>query len=155
MLQRQIDLGVDVERAFGLWTEHVNLWWPAGHSISQHPGVRMAFEARLGGRLLERVPEGPEIVWGRVVGWQAPSSIRYAFSPGGGGEYTSDVQVSFVARPGGSQLNVRHERGQFTADRWESMQGRFEQHWDLVLPAFEEHSRTTDLPTGGAGDTLF
>jgi hypothetical protein len=148
MLERAIEVPVEPDRAFGVWTEQVNLWWPAGHSISRHPGARMAFEARMGGRLLERSPDGAEIVWAKVVGWQPPGRVQYAFLPGGSGEYSSDVDVFFTAVPGGTRLRLRHDLGEFTPDRWASMRGRFETMWDLLLPAFQEHAATSDIPTG-------
>ncbi len=155
MLERTIEVAVPVERAFGVWTEQVNLWWPAGHSISRHPGARMASEARVGGRLMERVPDGPEIVWGRVLTFEAPGRLVYEFTPGGGGEYTSEVEVTFTPSRVGTLVTVTHRMGQFTDDRWGSMKRRYGENWDLVLPEFQHHAQYTDIPTGRADDDFF
>jgi hypothetical protein len=155
MLERTIEAAVDVDRAFGIWTEQASSWWPHGHSVSQHPGARMSMEARMGGRLLERVPDGPEIVWGRITTWQKPSRIVLAFSPGGGGEYTSEVEVRFEAQGSGTRVTLNHRLGQFTPDRWASMVGRFEANWDSVLLAFARFAPSSSIPTGSADDTFF
>ncbi len=155
MLQRTIEVPVDVDRAFGIWTEQVSLWWPHGHSISHHPGARMAFEPRSGGRLMERVPEGPEIVWGRVTTWQPPARIVYAFVPGGGGEYISEAELTFVAHGSGCTIKVEHRLGQFTPDRWSSMAGRFDENWERIFQGFAAFAPTSTIPTGSVDDTFF
>lgn len=155
MLERAIEVAVGVDRAFGVWTEHVSMWWPPGHSISRHPGARMAFEPRVGGRLLERVPDGPEIVWGRVLTWEPPRSLVYAFVPGGGGEYTSEVEVHFEPSRVGTKVTVHHRMGQFTEDRWASLTQRFTDNWNWLLPEFQNHAQTTTIPTGSADDSFF
>lgn len=152
MLERAIEVAVNVDRAFGIWTEQVSLWWPPERSISRTPGARMAFEARLGGRLLERVPDGPEIIWARVTTWQLPARIVYDFHPGGGGEYTSEVEVRFEPSRVGTRLSLQHRMGDFTPDRWASMTERFAKNWDWVLPEYQHHAQTTDIPTGTPDD---
>lgn len=152
MLESTVDVQVAPERAFGIWTEQVGLWWPRGYSVSRTPGARFSYEQRQGGRLLERVPEGPEIVWARTVVYAAPTRLVYAFVPGGSGDYTSHVELTFEAHNGGTRVTAKHGLGQFTPDRWKSMQGRFQEVWDKLLPAYRAHANTTTIPTGSSGD---
>ncbi|HTN79019.1 MAG TPA: hypothetical protein VMK16_05035, partial [Acidimicrobiales bacterium] len=68
------DIGVDLsaltftvtvpqplDDAFSLFTDKIGAWWPmATHSIGESRTVDVAFDARNGGRLYERIDDGTE-----------------------------------------------------------------------------------------------
>jgi hypothetical protein len=76
-LSLDFDLRCDVEHAFDVWTTRTSLWWPAGHSVSAAPGLRVTIEPWVGGRIFERTPEGIEHDWGEVTLWEPPRRLRY------------------------------------------------------------------------------
>ena len=46
----RFQLGVDcpVEHAFPIWTDRINLWWPADHTVSGRSDTEVVLEPRLG-----------------------------------------------------------------------------------------------------------
>jgi hypothetical protein len=54
-------------QAFDLWTQRASSWWPVDHTVSAEPGVKVLFEARVGGRVFERTPGGQEVDWGQIT----------------------------------------------------------------------------------------
>ncbi len=76
-LSLDFELRCGAEHAFDVWTTRTSLWWPASHSVSAAPGLRVTIEPWVGGRIFERTPEGIEHEWGEVTMWEPPRRLRY------------------------------------------------------------------------------
>jgi len=76
-LNLDFELRCGAEHAFDVWTTRTSLWWPASHSVSAAPGLRVTIEPWVGGRIFERTPEGIEHEWGEVTTWEPPRRLRY------------------------------------------------------------------------------
>src|SRR5207237_10365027 len=71
------------DHAFEVFTERIESWWPLGtHSIFEGESDTVVFEARVGGRIYERTPDGREGDWGDVLELEAPRRIVCASHPG-------------------------------------------------------------------------
>ncbi|MGZ8630437.1 MAG: hypothetical protein ACXWZF_05655 [Actinomycetota bacterium] len=51
--------------AFEVWTGRTSSWWPSSHSVSQDPDLTVTIEPHVGGRIVERTPDGEAHDWGR------------------------------------------------------------------------------------------
>jgi len=137
LVEREITLTVGPSRAFAVWTEHVGLWWPKGHSMSQEDGARMAFEAGVGGRLVEHAPSGRELVWGRVLRWEPPTALSFSFVPGSPPGKESEVDVTFAALDdGGTRVRVVHRPAVLTDAEWEHSVAKFARGWEMLTAAY-------------------
>jgi hypothetical protein len=57
--------------AFEYFTRDIGRWWPlARYSCSEARAAGVAFEERLGGRLIETDIDGNEYMWGTVLAWE-------------------------------------------------------------------------------------
>lgn len=109
-----VTVDVPVERAFRVFTDSFNTWWPAEYHIGQADVEQAILEPREGGRWYERGVDGSECDWGRVLVWQPPHRLvvtwqingRWQFDPDP--EHASEIEVRFTA-DGPEQTKVELE----------------------------------------------
>jgi uncharacterized protein YndB with AHSA1/START domain len=99
-----ITVGVPVERAFRVFTDSFNTWWPREYHIGQTDMAEAILEPREGGRWYERGVDGSECDWGRVLAWEPPHRLVVTWQINGEWRYDPDPQHA-------SEVEVR-----FTAD---------------------------------------
>jgi uncharacterized protein YndB with AHSA1/START domain len=98
-----ITVHAPVERAFSIFTNGFDTWWPRGHHIGTAEMAEAVIEPRVGGRWLERGVDGSECEWGRVLSWDPPHHVALSWHLDGTFCYDPDhakasrVDVHFVA----------------------------------------------------------
>jgi uncharacterized protein YndB with AHSA1/START domain len=78
-LRLAFEVDAPQEHAFDTYTRGLGRWWPADHTHTGRADLRIEMEARVGGRIFERTPEGDEFDWGRVVVWEPPGRLVYSW----------------------------------------------------------------------------
>jgi uncharacterized protein YndB with AHSA1/START domain len=112
--RREIVVNVPQQRAFELFTEGFDSWWPRSHHIGAADLREAAIEPRAGGRWYERGEDGSECDWGRVLAFEPPSRLllSWAITPQWGVEpdpaRASEVEVTFEPE-GDAATRVRLE----------------------------------------------
>ncbi len=140
----EFTVAADATHAFELWTGGVELWWPAGHTVSGDPAA-ITFEPRPGGRIVERAPDGTEHVWGEVLVWEPPNQVHFrwhlfftpadatrvalTFTPADGGTRVRLVQTGWADL--GQQGPTRRER---TVQGWAAVTRRYRDVIDHRTP---------------------
>lgn len=139
-----VDLSPD--RAFRLFTDGIGTWWPIkGHSMAHDTyGMRaeqVIFEGHVGGRLLERMSDGKDAVWGTVLVWDPPHRVVFTWKPNLDPLPPTEVEVRFVAEGQRTRVQVEH-RG------WERLgadAGRrrkaYDAGWPGVLDLYAQAAR--------------
>jgi uncharacterized protein YndB with AHSA1/START domain len=133
LLERVIALRCSPVHAFDIFTTKTDLWWPRGHRRT--PDATMVFEPRVGGRLLEKSPDGGEWVIGEITAFEPPAKLSFDWFPGSPSEPTS-VDVRFRAVHDGAEIAISHRaltEGAIAA--WPGKVALFEKGWSTVLPA--------------------
>jgi uncharacterized protein YndB with AHSA1/START domain len=98
-----ITLHAPIERAFRVFTEGFDSWWPRGHHIGTSEMAKAVLEPHLDGRWFEIGEDGSECEWGRVLAWAPPNHIAMSWHLDGEWAYDPDparasrVDVRFVA----------------------------------------------------------
>lgn len=113
-VRHAVTVPLTAERAFRLFTEGFDTWWPRGHKIGQSDLAEAVLEPRAGGRWYERDTDGGECDWGRVlvfdpprrlvVSWQINDQWRYDDDPARG----SEVEVRFTEQGGHTLVELEH-----------------------------------------------
>ena len=137
-----LHLGFDVscgaEHAFAVWTDHMGLWWPLDHTVSQRPDVRITMEPGVGGRIFERTPSGEEFDWGRVTAWDPPGRLVYQWHLGAEAAQATEVEVRFAEQPDGTtRVAIEHRGWDALGAQGEARRLGNEAGWRGVLPRFE------------------
>jgi uncharacterized protein YndB with AHSA1/START domain len=116
--QRTVTVNAPIERAFQVFTESFNTWWPPQHHIRAVDMAEAVLESRPGGRWYERSVDGGECDWGQVLAYEPPHRLVLAWQINGSFEYdpdpahASEVEVLF-ADLGAGQTRVEVEHRNF------------------------------------------
>src|SRR5439155_13270532 len=133
------------ERAFRVFTGEMGSWWPVesySRAVSEFAEdgvevVKLEFQARSGGSILERVSDGRVLAWGEVVAWDPPHRVVMAWRPHSLPEPPTEVEVTFTPREGGTLLELEHRGWERLSDGFRT--GLYEVYvrgWPTTLECF-------------------
>ncbi len=104
-----VELALEPARAYAAFTEGFADWWPAAtHSLSRCGDARCRFDARRGGFVGERAPDGRELAWGEVLVVDPGRRLRFSWYPGREPASAQWVDVEFAPGPAGSRVTLTH-----------------------------------------------
>jgi uncharacterized protein YndB with AHSA1/START domain len=143
-IRAAVEVAAPPERAFELFTEGMDAWWPREFSWSQDVLDEIGMEPREGGFLYERGPHGFRCDWGRITAWDPPQRLRFTWqiaadrSPQPNPDKASEVEVTFAAAGGGTRVSVEHGAWERHGDAAEEYRDGFEQAgaWPHALERF-------------------
>jgi uncharacterized protein YndB with AHSA1/START domain len=114
-VRKTINVSTSAERAFHVFTEGFDTWWPRSHSIGKSGLQKAIIETRLGGRCYQQSVDGTECDWGRILVWEPPQRFVLAWQLNPKWEYepdmakASEVEISFTPEPDGStRVDLEH-----------------------------------------------
>jgi uncharacterized protein YndB with AHSA1/START domain len=114
-LNGKITVNVPVERAFSVFAESLDTWWPHDYHIGEAELAEAVLEPRVGGRWYERGVDGSECDWGRVLAWEPPHRLVVTWQINGHWQYDADpghaseIEVRFTADgPGQTTVELEH-----------------------------------------------
>jgi uncharacterized protein YndB with AHSA1/START domain len=100
-----VDVRVDPQTAFRLFTEEIDAWWARGpiNFYNAKRAVAMRFEPGVGGRFLEVYDDTKDDVLeiGRITVWEPGRRLLYRMSLD-----DTEVEVLFNAIPDGTRVQV-------------------------------------------------
>lgn len=139
-VRKSITVRASAERAFRVFTEGVDSWWPRAHHIGKSPLAKAVIEGRAGGRCYSKQADGTECDWGSILVWEPPHRFVMAWQISPAWQYepdlakSSEVEVHFIPQPDGStRVDLEHRN--------------FERHG----AGFETMRAATDSPNGWNG----
>jgi uncharacterized protein YndB with AHSA1/START domain len=97
-VRKSIRVKANQARAFEIFTEGIDRWWPRKGTIGTAPMKAVMFEPRLGGRWYEIGEDGSEATVGKVLVWEPPA--RFVVSWDINSRWKPDITV-------GSEVEVR------------------------------------------------
>jgi uncharacterized protein YndB with AHSA1/START domain len=117
-IRRTVTVSCPPDRAFSLFTEGMGTWWPVEsysravrEFADQHlEVVRLEFQARLGGSVLEHMSDGRTLPWAEVIAWDPPRRVVMAWRPHSMPEPPTELDVTFTADDGGTVVELE-QRG--------------------------------------------
>jgi uncharacterized protein YndB with AHSA1/START domain len=123
-VRSEITVEAPIERAFAVFTERFDRWWPRSHKIGATDMQEAIIEPREGGRWYERDADGSECEWGRVLAYDPPRRLVLTWQIGGDWRYhadqASEIEVSFTPQGDRTHVALEHrfiERHADTADK--------------------------------------
>jgi uncharacterized protein YndB with AHSA1/START domain len=140
-----ITVQAPIERAFKVFTEGFDTWWPRGHHIGAADMAEAVIEPRQDGRWFERGVDGSECEWGRVLAWDPPHHVALSWHLDGNFEYNPDpdsasrVDVRFFAESeGATRVEIEHSELDRHGDTWEQLRAGIsaEGGWSSLIQMF-------------------
>ena len=107
-----IEVSVDPITAFDIFTKDVDAWWQRGPMNWNNPdrAVGVRFEPGVGGRWLEvhDAATGEGFEMGRISIWKPGEQVVFSYRDVGHDIDGTEVDIRFVAVPGGTRVTVEH-----------------------------------------------
>jgi hypothetical protein len=137
-----IDVAVDPETAFDVFTNEIDSWYQRGPHSWRYPdrAVGIRFEPGVGGRLLEihDTESGEGFAFGRVLVWEPGSRLVFAdLVSSAPPDRVTEVEVRFEAAGEGTRVTLEH-RGLDRLPPDVAAQKRI-YGWQTTLRWFDEH----------------
>jgi uncharacterized protein YndB with AHSA1/START domain len=137
------------DRAFRVFTERFDAIKPREHNLLAVDIAESVFEPRVGGRIYDRGVDGSECQWGRVLAYDPPERIAFAWhiSPRWQLETdpdtASEVEVRFVSEtPGRTRVELEHRHLDRHGAGWEGLREGVaaDDGWPLYLGRYAEQA---------------
>jgi uncharacterized protein YndB with AHSA1/START domain len=112
-IRKQIMVEAPQERAFRVFTQNIDSWWPREHHIGKAELKSAMLEPRSGGRWYEVGVDGSECEWGKVLVWEPPQRLVLAWQITSEWQYdakfVTEVEVRFTAEgPKRTRVDFEH-----------------------------------------------
>jgi uncharacterized protein YndB with AHSA1/START domain len=147
---KSVRVKAPIERAWSVFVEQMEAWWPATHHIGSTPFEAIFIEPRVGGRWYERNAKGELCEWGTVLGWDPPRMVRLSWHVGPGHDSpewkadpdmakASEVEIRFTAEAGGTTLvELTHSKIERHGEGAEQLRELFDGPgaWSGILECF-------------------
>ena len=116
------------ERAFSVFTDGIDSWWPREHTIGEAELKEMVLEPRAGGRAYGIGVDGSESDWGRVLEFDPPNRIVVSWDITLQWKHeldhakASEFEVRFIPDgPDRTRVELEHRHLERHGDGWEAM----------------------------------
>lgn len=100
-VRKELVVAASQVRAFRVFTEGMDRWWPRSHHIGSSPLARQVLEPRLGGRWYAISQDGSECDLGTVLLWAPPDRLVLTWQLTADWKYdatfATEVEVTFAA----------------------------------------------------------
>jgi len=136
---KTIEVACPPDVAFRVFTEGIAEWWPARtHSVGEDQVETVVLEPGAGGRFYERLVDGSEHEWGRVLEWEPPARLVCSWYPGRGSDAAQVVEVAFTPVADGTRVDLVHTGWERLGERAEDVRASYdaEAGWTAVLAEF-------------------
>ena len=151
-VKTSIVVAAPIERAFSVFSDGIDSWWPREHTIGAAAMREIILEPRAGGRAYTIDVEGGECDWGRVLAYEPPRwlvfswDISPAWKPETDPTKCSEVEVSFITESADrTRVELEHRHFERHGEGWEQIRNSVssEGGWGMTLSRFAQ-------ATGGA-----
>jgi uncharacterized protein YndB with AHSA1/START domain len=151
-LRLAFEVDAPQEHAFDTYTRGLGRWWPADHTHTGRADLRIEMEARVGGRIFERTPEGDEFDWGRVVVWEPPGRLVYSWHLRRDPHEATEVEILFRSiGEDATRVEIEHRGWERLGAEGQTWRDRNAGGWTTLLPHFEAALATTARATEETG----
>lgn len=114
-VRKSVTVKAGAERAFQVFTQGVDTWWPRTHHIGKSAMKKCIIEGRAGGRCYSEQVDGTDCDWGKVLVWEPPRRLVLAWQITHAWGYepdlakSSEVEVRFTpVADGSTRIDLEH-----------------------------------------------
>ena len=152
-VRKSVTVKAPVERAFRVFTEGFDSWWPRSHHIGSSPMKKAVIEGYVGGRCYSAQEDGADCPWGEVVIWEPPHRFVIAWKINFEWKYepdvakSSEVEVRFTPEPDGrTRVDLEHRKFDRMGAGWIGMRTGVDSEggWNGLLGMFRDRVEQED-----------
>lgn len=152
VVRKSVRVKAPIERAFSVFVEQMETWWPATHHIGETPFEAIFVEPRVGGKWYERNVAGEICEWGTVLAWDPPHRVVFSWHLGPGHDQpdwvfdpdmskASEVEIRFTAEESGvTFVELTHSKLERHGEGYEQLRVLFDGPgaWQGILELYAE-----------------
>ena len=156
-VRKSVRVEAEQARAFSVFVEQMESWWPASHHIGDTPFQAIFVEPRVGGRWYERNVKGEECTWGWVLAWDPPRMVRFSWHVGPGHDKpdwqfdpdlsrASELEIRFTQEgPRATLVELEHGKLERHGEGHEQLRALFDGPgaWVTILALYSERVRAS------------
>jgi len=150
-VRKTITVNTSVERAFAVFTEKYDSWWPRSHHIGKSPMKEAIIEPRVGGRCYTKQVDGTESDWGQILEWDPPHRLVLAWQITHEWGYepdlakSSEVEIRFNSVGGATRVDLEHRHFERHGEHFERVRTSVggDGGWGTLLQMFAERAGQT------------
>ena len=144
-IRKSVRVKAPIARAFSVFVEQMETWWPAEHHIGKEPFQAIFVEPRVGGRWFERDAQGKECSWGQVLAWAPPNQVTFSWHLGPDWKFdpdmakASEVEFRFTEDgPSATLIELTHSKLERHGEGHEQLRSMLSSPdaWEGTLAAF-------------------
>ncbi len=142
---KTVTVRAGIERAFRVFTEGFDTWWPRSHHIGSSPMTKAVIEGWVGGRCYSQQQDGSDCPWGQILEWEPPRRFVLAWMITPQWKYqpdlskASEVEVKFTAlADGGTRVDLEHRYFERGGEGWQQARESVNSGggWGMLLDLF-------------------
>jgi hypothetical protein len=140
---KSITVRANAARAFKVFTEGLDSWWPKTHHVGSSPMIKGVVEGHVGGRIYCVQEDGDDCQWGEVLVWNPPTHFAMAWMVQPSWQIESDaakcseVHVAFTPNPDGSTLvELEHRHFERHGEGGAHMRGEVDGGWGGLMELY-------------------
>ena len=144
-VRKRVTVNVPIGKAFAVFTEGLDSWWPRTHKIGGADLKRAVLEGWQGGRWYEVDADGSECDWGRVLAWEPPTRLVLAWQIDASWHHDpgqlTEVEVRFTAEgPEQTRVDLEHRDLDRFGEAREQVLAAFDSEggWSGLLAAYAQ-----------------
>jgi len=112
-VRKEVVVATAPERAFKVFTDGIDRWWPREHHIGSSPLKREVLEPGVGGRWYGVSEDGSECEVGKVMAWEPPHRLVLAWQITAEWKYdagfVTEIEVTFTREgPNATRVVLEH-----------------------------------------------
>jgi uncharacterized protein YndB with AHSA1/START domain len=144
-VRRSVRVRATRARAFEVFANEINAWWPATYHIGSSPQKKVVVEGREGGSIYTEQEDGINSPWAKVLSWDPPHRLVFAWQVSPEYQYepelakSSEVEVSFTSVADGiTEVKLEHRGFDRHGAGHEGVRAMVdaEDGWDALLSLF-------------------
>jgi len=136
-LRFSFEVDCPAAHAFETWTHQIARWWPADHTVSAEPGLRVVLEPFVRGRIYEQTPSGIEHDWGEVTVWEPPRRLVYLWHLRTDRADATEVEITFSeVAEARARVDIEHRGWERLGARGPAWRDRNYGGWSTLFPHY-------------------
>jgi uncharacterized protein YndB with AHSA1/START domain len=146
-IQKSITVDAPIDRAFHVFTQEMQTWWPPEHHLLDAQLAEMVVEPHVGGDVYDVGTDGSKCRWARVLEYDPPNlfvfswDINLQWEVETDLERTSEVAITFTSEgENRTRVDLEHRKLDRHGEGWEKMRDAVgsPDGWGVGLRRFAE-----------------
>ena len=131
-IRMSVEVPLSQDRAFALFTERIETWWPLDvHAVRKEEVATCFVEPFAGGRMGERSRTGDEYVWADILVLERPHRLVVSWHPND--SPATELEITFTPSDRGTLVELEHRNWEAFAELALQARTEYGRGWPLVI----------------------